>query len=105
MFKLVERDTVKSVFQNIRIILTTPKGTVPHRPDFAVDYRDFLDNPTPLNVGRLKALIVDAIETYEPRAKVKAINIRYPQAGHVEAHITLSIQGEEEEIAWTYALQ
>lgn len=103
MLSLVEQDTVKSVLQNIRIILSTPKGTVPHRPDFAIDYKDLLDNPTPLSIGRLKATIVDAIETYEPRAKVKAIDVRYIKAGHVEIRLVLEI--EEEELTWTYALQ
>ncbi|QID32294.1 GPW/gp25 family protein [Pampinifervens florentissimum] len=103
MFSLVEQDTVKSVLQNIRIILSTPRGTVPHRPDFAVDYRDFIDNPTPLSIGKLKATIVDAIETYEPRAKVKAIDIRYKEIGH--ADVILTIQIEDEELTWTYALQ
>ncbi|MEN3034390.1 MAG: hypothetical protein ABDH18_05320 [Aquificaceae bacterium] len=60
---LVERDTIRSVLQNIRIILTTQKGSVPHRPDFAMDFLGFLDNPTPLSTGRLKALIAEAIKT------------------------------------------
>jgi len=103
MFSLVEQDTVKSVLQNIRIILSTQRGTVPHRPDFAVDYTDLLDNPTPLSIGKLKAMIVDAIETYEPRAKVKAIYIRYKEIGR--ADIVLTIKIEDEELTWTYALQ
>ncbi len=103
MFSLVEQDTVKSVLQNIRIILSTPRGTVPHRPGFAVDYRDFIDNPTPLNTGKLKATIVDAIETYEPRAKVKAIDIRYKEMGRADVVLTIKIEAEE--LTWTYALQ
>lgn len=103
MLFLVEQDTVKSVLQNIRIILSTPKGTVPHRPDFAIDYKDLLDNPTPLSIGRLKAMLVDTIETYEPRAKVKAIDVQYMEAGHVEIRLVLEIEGEE--LTWTYALQ
>ncbi len=103
MFSLVEQDTVKSVLQNIRIILSTPRGTVPHRPDFAIDYKDLLDNPTPLSIGKLKATIVDAIETYEPRARVKAIDVRYTEAGHVEIRLVFEVEGEE--LTWTYALQ
>lgn len=105
MLSLVEQDTVKSVLQNIRIILSTQRGTVPHRPDFAIDYKDLLDNPTPLSVGKLKAMIVDAIETYEPRAKVKAIDIRYKEMGHVDVILTIKIEEEDEELTWTYALQ
>ncbi len=103
MFSLVEQDTVKSVLQNIRIILSTQRGTVPHRPDFAIDYTDLLDNPTPLSIGKLKATIVDAVETYEPRARVKSIDIRYKEIGHADVILTIQIEGEE--LTWTYALQ
>ncbi len=76
MFTLVERDTVKSVKQNIRLILTTPKGSDPHRPEFGSDVWQYVDNPlTALTAGRIKAEVVDAIETWEPRAKVKAVEI------------------------------
>jgi len=76
MYKLVEFDIVKSVQQNIRLILTTPKGSDVHRPDFGSDLWKYLDQPlNALTVGRIKAEIVDAIETWEPRAKVKEIKL------------------------------
>jgi len=76
MFTLVERDTVKSVKQNIRLILTTPKGSDPHRPEFGSDIWQYVDSPlTALTAGRIKAEVVDAVETWEPRAKVKAVEV------------------------------
>ena len=44
-------DTVKSVLQAIKIILTTPKGTVPMYRDFGVNM-DFLDLPDGDQGGR-----------------------------------------------------
>lgn len=65
-------DTVKSVLQAIKIILTTPKGTVPMYRDFGVNM-DFLDLPTPGAEQRARMEIREAIEEWEPRATVKDI--------------------------------
>lgn len=65
-------DTVKSVMQAIKIILTTPKGTVPMYRDFGVNM-DFLDKPIPAAEQRARMEIKEAIEEWEPRATVKDI--------------------------------
>ena len=94
MYSLVEPDTVKSVLQNIEVILTTIKGSDVHRPDFGISAA-FLDRPlTELSKGRLKAEIVDAIERWEPRAKVNQIDVRY-QLGEVYITLFLEIEGEQ----------
>ena len=49
---LGEQDTVTSVLQNIAVILSTPKGTVPCYREFGIDI----------------ANIKEAIERFEPRA-------------------------------------
>ncbi|MEM4958776.1 MAG: GPW/gp25 family protein [Nanopusillaceae archaeon] len=105
-YNLVERDTYKSVLQNISVILTTPKGTDPHRPDFAMDLDALIDNPTPLSVGRMKAKIVEAIETYEPRVKVKEIKVKHSlfQPGKVDVELLLEIKETGEQLAWSYSL-
>lgn len=68
-------DTVKSVTQAIRIILTTPKGTVPMYRDFGVDM-SFLDYPGPAAEQRARVEIKEAIEQWEPRVTVKDITFR-----------------------------
>lgn len=65
-------DTVQSVLQAIKIILTTPKGTVPMYRDFGINM-DFLDLPIPAAEQRARMEIREAIEEWEPRAKVKDI--------------------------------
>ena len=65
-------ETVKSVLQAIRIILTTPKGTVPLYRDFGVDM-DFLDMPAPAAEQQARMEIREAIEKWEPRATVQDI--------------------------------
>ena len=42
---VIERDAVKSVLQNIRVILTTPKGSDVHRPEFGSELYRFIDQP------------------------------------------------------------
>ncbi len=65
-------DTVKSVLQAVKIILTTPKGTVPMFREFGVNM-DFLDLPTPGAEQRARMVIREAVEEWEPRATVKDI--------------------------------
>lgn len=70
--KLGAADTVESVLQAIKIILTTPKGTVPMYREFGVDM-SFLDMPIPGAEQRARLEIREAIERWEPRATVKEI--------------------------------
>lgn len=98
MFSLVERDTLKSVLQNIKLILSTPKGSDVHRPEFGSDIWQFIDKPlNVLTIGKIKAEITDAIETWEPRAKVKEVQVirDYPQA---QAKIRLVLEVEDREV-------
>lgn len=105
-YSLVEKDLYNSVLQNISIILSTPKGTDPHRPDFAMELGELIDNPTPLGIGRLKAKIVEVIETWEPRVKVKSVKIRHSvfQPGKVDVELLLEMKETGEQLAWSYSL-
>jgi hypothetical protein len=58
------------------VILTTPKGSDVHRPEFGSELYSFIDQPlTALTIGKIKAYIVDEIERWEPRVKVKEIKL------------------------------
>lgn len=70
--QLNETDTVKSVLQNVAVILSTPKGTVPMYRDFGVN-TDFLDLPMTAAKARMTAEVREAVETWEPRATVVGI--------------------------------
>ena len=95
MYSLVETNIVKSVLQNINLILTTVKGSDIHRPDFGVPLELFQDKPlTTLDKGKIKAEIVEAIETYEPRAKVLEVDI-IQDFGHITIKLFLDIEGEQ----------
>lgn len=69
---LNETDTVRSVLQNISIILRTRLGTVPLYRQFGTNY-DFLDKPLNAASPMIYAEIKEAIEEFEPRAEVLSI--------------------------------
>lgn len=71
---LAPKTVVEEVLQNISMILSTPKFSVPLDRKFGLSAR-FIDKPTPVAETILVAEILDAIEEYEPRAEV--INITF----------------------------
>lgn len=66
---LNETDTVKSVLQNVAIILKTRQQSVPLCRDFGLPMQ-FIDKPIPVARAMLVAEIHEAIAKYEPRATV-----------------------------------
>ena len=66
---LGENDLVRSVMQNVRCILRTPKFTVPLYREFGVD-TSFIDTPITVVAPIIYAEIREAIETFEPRCEV-----------------------------------
>ena len=64
-----EIDTVNSVLQNIAVILSTPKGSVPLYRDFGLDM-SFLAKPGPVAKVMMVAPVREAVDRWEPRATV-----------------------------------
>jgi phage baseplate assembly protein W len=71
--KLNETDTVKSVLQNIAIILRTRRGSCPLYREFGLPM-EFLDRPQPVAKTMAIAEIKEVVETFEPRATVEDIS-------------------------------
>ena len=63
---------LEEIFQNVRMILTTPKGTVPLDRDFGLS-QTFLDQPTTLAKAKALPEIIEQVEKYEPRVKVTEV--------------------------------
>lgn len=70
---LNETDTVKSVLQNIAIILRTRRGSCPLYRGFGLPM-EFLDRPQPVAKTMAIAEIKEAVEAFEPRATVEVIS-------------------------------
>jgi hypothetical protein len=60
---------VEEICQNIRTILATPKGSVPLDREFGVDMEG-LDMPEPIAQMMFRMNVIDAVERFEPRARV-----------------------------------
>lgn len=78
---------LSDIDQCIRTILSTPKGSDPHRPDFACDLQQYLDWPQDRAVPYLVMDVREAILRYEPR--VSDVRITAQQG---IGQITLSIE-------------
>ena len=87
---------LEEISQNCRVILATPKGSVPGDRRFGTDTRS-LDKPSKIARTLLIADIIDALDTYEPRAIVKDIKFHGDElAGRLLPVIVLEIKEEYE---------
>ncbi len=73
--------------QSIRVILGTPKGSDPHRPDFGSNLHLYLDYPIDQAVPHLVRETVEAIRLWEPRCELVKVTPSIE-----EAQITLRVQ-------------
>lgn len=78
---------LRDIDQAIRIILTTPRGSDPHRPEFGSDLHLYIDWPTNRVVPHLVREAVEVIRRWEPRVILVQV------LTEIEAsHITLRVQ-------------
>lgn len=78
---------LRDVDQAIRIILTTPKGSDAHRPEFGSNVHLYLDWPANRLTPHLVRETVDAIRAWE--ARVRVVQVRVNIEGST---ITLRVQ-------------
>jgi phage baseplate assembly protein W len=84
---------IEEVLQNISMILSTPKYSVPLDRNFGLSAR-FLDKPTPVAEARIIAEIIDAIEEYEPRAEIVNITFERDESiGKLVPRLEVEING------------
>lgn len=69
---LAPESTAEEVLQNVSIIISTPKFSVPLERGLGLAQR-FLDKPIPVAQSILISEVMDAIEEYEPRAAVENV--------------------------------
>lgn len=63
----------EDVEQCIRIILGTPRGTVPHRPELGCDLWRYLDLPLDRARPLMVREAVEAVQRWEPRAELVSV--------------------------------
>lgn len=90
-----ETDTLSSVLQNIAVILSTPKGSVPQYREFGLTVT-MLDKPTPMAKMMMRAEVREAIERWEPRAQFVSMTFeeRITQPGTLWPTVEVEIIGD-----------
>lgn len=80
---------MEEIYQNVRTIVTTIKGTVPLDREFGIS-ADILDAPMNQQ-SRLIGEIAEAIEKFEPRARLRRIEFTGNENGELNPTLTLEI--------------
>lgn len=65
---------IDDIDQCIYIILTTRKGSDPHRPEFGSDIWQYLDSPINEAIPNIIREAIDAINLWEQRVQINGIN-------------------------------
>lgn len=68
---------IDDINQCIAIILSTPKGSVPHRPNFGSDIFKYLDYPINSVKPKIIRETIDSINLWETRVKIENVSIKY----------------------------
>ncbi|MHC8349196.1 GPW/gp25 family protein [Pseudomonas sp. RT4P38] len=84
---------LRDIDQSIRIILSTPKGSDPHRPEFGSDLHLYLDWPTNRVTPHLVRESVDAIRHWEPRVSVAQVQVQI-NAAQITVQVQWRVAGE-----------
>jgi len=88
---------LRDIDQAIRIILCTPKGSDPHRPEFGSNLHLYLDWPTNRITPHLVREAVDAIRQWEPRVSVVQVQIQI-DAAQVTVRVQWRVAGEIQQL-------
>lgn len=78
---------VDDINQCIAVILTTPKGTVPHRPTFGSDIYKYVDYPVNEAIPNIIRESIDSINLWETRIKLTSVT-----AEIIEAQVKINVE-------------
>lgn len=67
-------DNEKEIIQNLKVLFSTPQGTVPFDRAFGIDI-SIIDEPINIAEGLLLVEYIDKARIYEPRVNITEISI------------------------------
>ena len=85
----------EEIIQNVKTICKTPKNSVPLDRDFGVDV-NAIDKPTPAAMAKIRAEIMQAVERFEPRAKVDGVSFESEDSGSLNIKVKIKLNDDEE---------
>src|SRR5690606_13849624 len=91
-------DGTARTLQQLRLLLATPRGTVPLDRDFGVSW-SFIDAPTPRALAAVRAEVADQVARYVPGVRVQAVELRATEPTGVRMAVTVDVGGTTEEVA------
>lgn len=89
-YTLCENSTAASVLQNIALLVATKQGTIPCYREFGLPMR-FIGLPEKIASTVAAQEVIDAVERFEPRAKLNAVNTEYVDGGKMIIILEVSI--------------
>lgn len=92
---LNETDTVNSIKQNVAVILSTRRGTVPLDRELGLR-QDFLDKPTTTARPLIVAEITEALRKFEGRAELVRVTFTEDESGPGRLIPTVEVEIHEE---------
>ena len=90
---LNEPDRVKSILQNIGILLRTLRGSVPLYREFGMQM-GFVDRPMTVAAPAVIVEIREAIQRFEPRAELVSVSFRHDADGVLSPEVEVNILDE-----------
>lgn len=91
---------VEEILQNVRTILSTRIGTVPLDRALGISW-EMIDQPLPIAKMAMIEAVIEAIDTYEPRARVESVefeeNTEDAMQGILRPRVIVSLGDEEED--------
>ena len=94
---------VEEILQNVRTILATLRGSVPLDRDLGVSW-EHVDKPRSLARSLIKQDIIEAIEEYEPRVRVRSVEFNESAIDAVDGllgcRVVVSIGDDDTEEDW-----
>ena len=87
---LAPRTELEEILQNIRVIVSTMKGSVPLDRAFGIN-PDVVDMPILQAKARVTEEIIRAIRTYEPRARINKVGFAGNPDGRLIPKVNVTI--------------
>lgn len=93
---LLENETINEIVQNVRLIISTIRGSVPLARDFGISPQ-WIDRPIPVVRAQMIVDIRESVERWEPRATVKEVSFADDPSrpGHLIPTVLIEIGGLE----------
>lgn len=76
--------TEREIIRNVEMIMATPVGSSPLYRDFGVD-NSMLDKPLDLARSLYAVAVMEAVDTWEPRARVEQVTLTPEESGKLRA--------------------